>query len=168
MQQELLSTAEGDLSAAEKSLLREEAYGVKANGHVRTFPAKIGLTQRVKLAVHLVGRLHPASAVDYNSPGWQQLLSALSVRDRLTHPKDKSAMSVRDDELTAAVEGGLWFLKNVRDVLRKGISGYGDRIRNMRELARVLMSAEWATPRQVGISSFLEVFKNEASSPDQP
>lgn len=52
--------------------------------------------------------------------GWEKLGGAVKVRDRITHPKLDTDMTISDDELNKTEEGFLWFWNTMVDIFFDG------------------------------------------------
>lgn len=142
LQRDLVDAAEDQLLPAEVAVLKEESYAVKESGEVRVVPTYLPLKQRVKLTAKIVARLRPGCHIDFGEQGWQQLLSSLDVRNRLTHPKTRLDMDVNESEVTAALAGAGWYIGNIVNVLRVGLTAYRENREQARRLADALRS--WA------------------------
>jgi hypothetical protein len=56
--------------------------------------------------------------LDVSDAGWQYLKRATKVRDRLTHPKALSDLTVSDEEIRVCSAAPLWMTKQLSDYLR--------------------------------------------------
>lgn len=54
---------------------------------------------------------------NHRSPGWQAMIEAIEVRDRVTHPKSASSVLITDAEHKQMLNAGLWWADSVRELL---------------------------------------------------
>jgi len=90
-------------SDAERSLLAEKSYTLTDAGGVATNAAHIKTEQNIKFAFAMYAK---SAGLEYALPvreeGWACLKKSLRVRDRLTHPKLKTDLSVSDEDFANA------------------------------------------------------------------
>jgi hypothetical protein len=72
-----------------------------------------------------------SSNLDVGGEGWQFFLRSIKVRDRLTHPKQASDLSVSDVELVEAIESWNWFRSNIE-------TAQAERIKSLKAEAKKL------------------------------
>jgi hypothetical protein len=64
----------------------------------------------VRFAFHLFARAYGlADRLDVSGPGWQKFLKTLTIRNRITHPKEPSALEITVQEGTQAMEALTWY-----------------------------------------------------------
>jgi hypothetical protein len=101
----------GKLSAGEVALVKEEDYELDDSGTVKIRRARLRFLSNFRFAFKVAAK---ASEVDFDvdvSGGeWQALRDALSVRDRLMHPKLAADLMVTDDEVRNAMKAYHWTL----------------------------------------------------------
>lgn len=71
-------------------MLKEEQYQISGSGAPETKRMLIRLRDYIRFTVHVIRKLHPEYAIDFNNNGWQSLMQSTKVRDRLMHPKCKA------------------------------------------------------------------------------
>jgi hypothetical protein len=54
---------------------------------------------------------------DYGNKGWEKLIEAVSIRNRITHPKTADDLKIKDEELTIIDEAKHWYSDNVQFLL---------------------------------------------------
>lgn len=112
LRMDVLPHAEGlvDLTPHERAALTEETYSVDHQGAVHLQPRYIALPALIRLLVKIIQRMHEGYNVDFNHMGWQNLQSAIRVRNRLTHPKSIDDLHVSDKDIKQCTSGFFWFL----------------------------------------------------------
>lgn len=138
LRQELSQHATSKLSRAQLALLNEERYSIGNSGIEQVERDHQSLKQRVKFTVHVVQQLHPDYKIDFGDAGWQKLLASLTVRDRLMHPRSRTDLDVADSEIQAAFIGLLWFVTDVLDPGRAGLTAYKQTLDKAKMLADAL------------------------------
>jgi len=82
------------ISAHEISALKEETYFVSDKGEVKVqskgYPLKVGL----KLIINILKKHDIPIQVNYNSPEWSNIDEVSRIRNRITHPKNMSDITV--------------------------------------------------------------------------
>jgi hypothetical protein len=94
-----------------QAVLRGESYDIQDDGQVHVgvarFPRGRRMLRFVLVTTATAYGLVPAP--DFGTRGWQALVEAWAVRNRLTHPRTAADLVVSDSELQAVNEGYLWF-----------------------------------------------------------
>jgi hypothetical protein len=99
-----------ELTLGETLMLLEEAYSVQSNGSVSQTGARIPFLSNVRLAFLSLAKVTNITyALPTGEAGWQRLRTAVSVRDRLTHPKRAADLQVSHAEREAVKEGHNYF-----------------------------------------------------------
>jgi len=101
---------EDTFSRAEESLLLEEAYELNEKGQPIVKPKYLTLPRNIKFAFEQQARVTFSSfKLDLDGEGWSSLMSSVSVRNRLTHPKSLIELHVSDQEVEGAEKALHWF-----------------------------------------------------------
>lgn len=88
------------ISEAERTFAQEQEYKLTDTGEVEIRQAKISLEANMRFAFKLLGKaLSIPSALDVSGSGWQSFKRAIKIRDRITHPKSVSDLTVSDEEV---------------------------------------------------------------------
>ena len=98
------------LSSAEISALEEQVSRVEDNGEVKTRMLQISTVANLRLLVSLGGRCFRGTppAATLSPTGWETCKRAVTARNRLTHPKDESSLSVTDNEVRDVMDTFQW------------------------------------------------------------
>ena len=107
--QEALSHGK-QLSDSERSLLREVTYDIDSKGEPTERALHAPFLSSLRFAFKMLVSVRGlAFKPDYSSSGWQAMQDAVRVRNRLTHPKDTTDMTVSDAEMQKVDAAELWF-----------------------------------------------------------
>lgn len=97
------------LDPTTQAALLEQTYSVNDNGSVSPRVQFLQLRRKLRLVYRAAGEAFAELAVRYDDQGWQRFGEALSIRDRITHPKSISDCHVEGDELDTVDQGHEWF-----------------------------------------------------------
>jgi hypothetical protein len=115
------------ISEAERAFAVERDYRLMPSGDVEQRAAKIPLETNIRFAFKLLAKAGNAPTVlDVSGPEWQSLQRAIRVRDRITHPRSISDLTISDAELSDVVTGFRWFVVSqlkLKDDLEASLSG---------------------------------------------
>ena len=99
------------ISEAERAFAMEQDFKLTSSGDVERRAAKIPLETNIRFAFRLLAKASNAPTVlDVSGTEWRSLLRAIKVRDRITHPKNISNLTISDEELSDVVIGFKWVL----------------------------------------------------------
>lgn len=109
---------ETDLPIGQTVLLSETAFDLDDNGTIREMKAKIPFKKNLRFAF----RTPPAVAgksftADYSGEDWRAMTESVKVRDRLTHPKHDTDLTVSDEEYRTLSLAVRWFLAATQELL---------------------------------------------------
>jgi hypothetical protein len=106
----LLETEER-LSPGEVALAKEEDYELADSGTVQTRNARLRFLSNFRFAFCVSAKASDVEFhLDVGGDGWTALRCALSVRDRITHPKVAGDLVISDDEVRSAMKAYTWAL----------------------------------------------------------
>jgi hypothetical protein len=101
------------LSPAEIALITEESFDLDDGGTSKTRPLFLPLAKNVRFMFDLLIRFWEIPLeIKVGGPGWQGFLAAIQVRNRLTHPKRSSDLTVSDADLKNVHIAYRWFGAN--------------------------------------------------------
>lgn len=117
------STGPRVFSNAEYALLNDEAYDLKNNGEPSVQTKFLRLPDNVKFTDRAVAKFFGSiPQLDDRSTAWINFLSAIKIRNRITHPKNMRDYEVIDKEIEVCREVTHWF----NDVVNKHMSAISD------------------------------------------
>jgi hypothetical protein len=98
-------------SELEKAALREETYSINDNGQVQVRPMLLPTKTSIKLIIKMVDKkkkfLHEKS---FNNTGWDELISSIEIRNKITHPKNISDLNITKKDINQALKAFNWTL----------------------------------------------------------
>lgn len=108
------------LTVEEISPLREESYELSEQGKTIAKPRFFKLQSRLRFVLELFPRLYDRThSVDTSVQGWNKFKEAIKLRNRITHPRDKSSFYVTDEELDTLELAREWFNDSMEKLLDK-------------------------------------------------
>lgn len=88
------------ISEAERAFAQEQTYRLTDSGDVEVHRNKISLETNIKFSFKLFGKAgYVTSNLDTSGSEWQAFKTSIKVRDRVTHPKSVSDLSISNEEL---------------------------------------------------------------------
>jgi hypothetical protein len=106
------------VSPGEYALLGDVSYELKSSGELSEQPKFLRLQENVKFCAVLFNRLF-GSKIDLKvgSGDWQKFITAIGIRNRITHPKHLSDFDITDEELKICQDTCLWFNDHVSEAV---------------------------------------------------
>jgi hypothetical protein len=90
------------------TLLGEEIPSIADNGKIQKRKQKASFKGRFAFSVRAYAEIVGCTE-DIFGPGWERLLEAVKLRDRLTHPTQSADIIVSDENIRACIDGYHWF-----------------------------------------------------------
>lgn len=110
------------LTPAEKAFLEEQDYDLQDNGVIVSRSAKLRTLPNFLFAVRQFAK---TTGITYQLPTngteWQKLKEAIKVRDRLTHPRDATSLTVTHEELGSMFDALIWVYENIDQMVSLAI-----------------------------------------------
>lgn len=98
---------------AELSVILEESYELNNQGEAVERTSFKSLDKNLRFAFQVYARIYDICfKVDCSGLGWQSFKTAIKIRNRVTHPKRLSDLSITDDELQTLDETLEWYVQN--------------------------------------------------------
>ena len=114
------------LSPGEVAIAKEEDYELAESGRVQIRPARLRFKANFRFAFKLIAKAEELDyELDASGGEWQALQRALSVRDRLSHPKSSADIGVTVDEARDAIQAFEWVDRQLMIVCAKTVAGQG-------------------------------------------
>jgi len=88
--------------------LREISYSVTTDGKIVEQPRGLPLSTAIRLAVSQAMLISPEIRVDFSGAGWSCLRQAVTIRNRITHPKLTDDLTITEGDLNIVVSGLSW------------------------------------------------------------
>jgi hypothetical protein len=97
--------------------MRELSYRVSDRGEPKEQVRGLPLLTTVRLVVWQARIISPEISVEFSAAGWSNLGQAVSIRNRITHPKPDQGLSISDDDLAVVGSGMSWLVATVEYVM---------------------------------------------------
>ncbi|NCN85467.1 MAG: hypothetical protein GW808_11250 [Sphingomonadales bacterium] len=95
----------------------EKTYSISEKGDLKMRPNFIPTVSMIRLITNRAKELCPQLDIDFSGSGWSDLRKAISIRNRITHPKASSDLKISESEIQTARSGFFWFISFVPDVM---------------------------------------------------
>ena len=98
-------------SFGERLVLSEESFEVDDKGEVYSQSRFVRLDKNIKFAFRAISRAHDIEfKLDLGDSGWGDFKKAIEIRNRITHPKSVSELSLSNAEMETTHNGFSWYL----------------------------------------------------------
>ena len=97
--------------------LGEQTYTVGENGKLLEQVRSVPLPTAVRLVVAQAQIICPELEVDFAGVGWSNFRRAVTIRNRITHPRPENDLTVSDDELNAVASGLVWLMATIEYIM---------------------------------------------------
>ncbi len=111
----------GVLDSSTKMAFDEKSYKVADTGILKASDNFMPTLTMFRFASRIAQKINPNLQIDFNTAGWQSLKDAQKVRNRITHPKKASDLTISDRDIEAMWEGVLWLMASVEKSLSLSI-----------------------------------------------
>lgn len=122
--------------------LREQAYTVSDNGRVQLQQRSVPLPTALRLVASQAQHISPDLEVAFSVCGWADLQHAVSIRNRITHPRPGSDLAVSDEELDQIESGLFWLTATINYLMARTHLTFMQHVEETKALIRDLKSAD--------------------------
>jgi len=106
-------------SEPELAMLREEQYVLANNGEVRVQPKFLRLTDNLGFSFKAFAKAFGSSfELEVSGSGWDAFQRSIIVRNRITHPKTLTDLTVSDSAMEDIFKAIDWYKENGLNLLR--------------------------------------------------
>ncbi len=107
-----LARLRGDnISAAEAALLREESFTLDGRGRIQVQQRLLPIESNIRFAFSMFGRAKGKEVeLDCSGQHWQTFKKAITVRNRIVHPKTTDELQISDEELACTTTAARWII----------------------------------------------------------
>jgi hypothetical protein len=99
-----------NFSPGEIALLEEKTYELKGNGEMQERKARLNFRDNLRFAFKAFARVTSSTfELDVSGQGWEDLRRAITIRDRLMHPKGAISLHVSAEERDVVLKAATWF-----------------------------------------------------------
>lgn len=108
----------GVLTAKETAALKEQKLKPQGTGPDKIIPAFLPMEESLKFTLRCYAKNH---GIDGDDPelgsGWESMLNAIKIRNRLTHPKSVVSLTLTQEEINSVNEARKWWHESVQKLL---------------------------------------------------
>jgi hypothetical protein len=109
-----------EFTRAEITALLEETSDVNEKGCATAKRFTIQLKNNVRFAFRMLSKVFKSDyQVDVSGADWDRFLNAVSIRNRLMHPKRLEDLTLSVDETQAVAETSRWFYGSLEGLLKR-------------------------------------------------
>lgn len=109
----------GEISFGKLSVLAGETYSVNDKGEIQCQKIKTKFVNHVLLSLNSYAEAQGATHRTRKGNNWPRILKAVSVRDRVTHPKNLTSLAITNEEIEDIDFALKWFFDEVVSILNE-------------------------------------------------
>lgn len=88
------------LSPGEREMLSDTTYELKSNGQIKEQTKYLKLTDNLKFTYSMLAKYTPINMkLETSTVEWENFITAINIRNRITHPKTPDDISISDKEI---------------------------------------------------------------------
>lgn len=106
-----------DLEVAEEAALSEASYQVSEHGKISRQTKYLSLVASIRLTARIAEKLAPEMTIDFSSRNWGRFQLAMKIRNRITHPKNKTDLVLSDDDVEETLGALFWVASEAERVM---------------------------------------------------
>ena len=126
------------LTTAEIALAQEVTYCLDSKGRPKEGVAKLRVEENVRFAFALFAKTtHHDFTLDVGGDGWEYFRYAVTLRNKLMHPKTIDALDISDESTIVVVRAFMWFQLQIHDLLMASTAALKKRQRILGYMARI-------------------------------
>lgn len=120
----------------------ELSYSVSETGKVVSQPKYVSLTAMIRLTTRLAHTLSDEVEVDFSQAGWSCLQQTMKVRNRVTHPKEITELTIEQSDIDTAWKALLWLMRLVVTTMDATTKSQAVYLSEFREIVTGLISGD--------------------------
>ena len=132
----------GTIPALTELALSETSYTVTENGKLEAQTRFITLTAMIRLVSRLAEEHCPGLQVDFSQAGWSHLQQAIKIRNRITHPKSTSDLTITPQDIATTNAGFFWLLESITSVMESTKIALEQYVTDIKLLGEKLISGD--------------------------
>lgn len=107
----------GSFSEAEIALLKEQSYDLTDQGKAVVQQKFLRFDRNLRFTFDACVRAYGVQhSLDVGGVGWDAMMKAFKLRNRITHPKNDADLSITEDELMTVMNAFSWVLNNLTPI----------------------------------------------------
>lgn len=128
----------GELTPLLDLALRERSYTVTDRGDLIEQVRHVTLTTMIRLVTKQAGRIAPGLKIDFADTGWTKLREAISIRNRITHPKTTQDLSLSMPDVKLVREAFFWVMNLTENIVSASVEAQSSFNREARRFVDAL------------------------------
>jgi hypothetical protein len=120
----------------------ETSYSVTEAGKLIEQQRFIPLQTMIRFATNIAKELTPELEIDFSGSGWADLKQTIAIRNRITHPKGISDLTVSSEDTKTAWSGLIWLLDHVARTMEATSAVYADDLKELKVLVAELKAGD--------------------------
>lgn len=108
-----------DFSPTEAAAFAETTYTISDTGKLREQMRQFPLGPIFRFATRVVEEEYGKQIVDFSSKNWHNFNRAVAIRNRITHPKKISDLTLSDDDIAIVRASYEWLFETIAQVEEK-------------------------------------------------
>lgn len=126
------------LNFEQEAALSESGYQASKTGKISKQAKFVPLPAMFRLVTRIATSLDPSFKVEFGTGKWDDFAEALSIRNRITHPKSKSDLVISAEQLETSLQAFYWLCEITVDAMATAVSAYRDNIEQFRVVLEAL------------------------------
>jgi len=122
--------------------LRERSYIVTNDGDLVEQVRFVTLSATIRLTIKQAMLIEPDLSVDFSHVGWARFKSAITIRNRVTHPKTIADLLISSTDMQTINQAFTWMLATTEYVMGATAHAYRAWVADMRGLLEALKSGD--------------------------
>lgn len=133
------------LQPAEEAALAEKTFGVSDKGRISEQTRYIPMTHVIRLTARIGNRLAPSASIDFSGADWDNLRSALSIRNRITHPKSADDLRLTESDVEYCMAALTWLADETTTMMEAANLAIHDYLGELRDVMQKLSQGDAET-----------------------
>jgi hypothetical protein len=101
--------------------LAEATYVVSETGKLSEQTRFVSLTAMIRLVTRLAEANCAGLKIDFSDQGWSNVQQAIDIRNRITHPKNHSDLTITDEDIEISRDGFFWLIIMMLRVMQASV-----------------------------------------------
>lgn len=137
-----IATELGELSSAEVAALAESVFQISNTGKVSAQRRFVPFLPMLRLLFRISARMDSSLAVSFADGNWENVRIALAVRNRITHPKASSDLSVSQDDVQVSFAAYYWLLERTAEAMASANAAFAAHVEQFRTILEALKAGD--------------------------
>lgn len=122
--------------------LSEKSYFISETGNVEIQLRYTPLPTMIRLVTKLASQICPQLQVDFSGSDWQNFRQATTIRNRITHPKKISDLTIADADIVVVQSAFFWLLSVITEAMAATNEAANQHLKIMTEFGNRLSAGD--------------------------